>query len=434
MKKAEAARMDSDETAKTSDRDLKEPSGGVSPEEKAQEPQHCEVHLDMANGSNGLAAYAESCLREKTVYLWGGMGQLLTRDYLKSVLNRYPNHFDSEETMELYALADGTTRAFDCSGLIKRFLMGGLSQFRYDPALDRDAATLCAQAEVSGEISSLPEVPGICLYMKDHVGIYVGNGEVIEATDYQRFGCGVVKTWLCNRRWEKWFCCKGIQYPAEVLQYHTPREKAVYLTFDDGPSDATEPILRLLKENDVKACFFVTHTSRPDLLKRICDEGHLLALHSYSHIYEEVYASPEAYFADLEKLEKLVWETAGVRPRCVRLPGGTNNTVHERYCKGIIPVIVQELDRRGYRIFDWNSGFEEDEHPDLSAREYLRTGCKYTRTRTSSIFLFHDRVKDERVLSALGGLIDYCQANRIPFRTPDQYENRHYLIDRSLLG
>ena len=70
MKKAEAARMDSDETAKTSDGNLKESSGGVSPEEKAQEPQHCEVHLDMANGSNGLAAYAESCLREKTVYLW----------------------------------------------------------------------------------------------------------------------------------------------------------------------------------------------------------------------------------------------------------------------------------------------------------------------------------------------------------------------------
>ena len=48
--------------------------------------------------------------------------------------------------------------------------------------------------------------------MNKHVGIYVGDGTVIEATNNPKFGDGVVKTRLCDRKWEKWFCCRGIDY------------------------------------------------------------------------------------------------------------------------------------------------------------------------------------------------------------------------------
>lgn len=383
--------------------------------------------------AEALAAYAEACLREKTFYLWGGMGQRMTRDYLLDTLCRFPGHFRAESFMELYDRADGSMRVFDCGGLIKRFLMGGLEHYRYDAALDCDALELYRASEVSGRMFSLPEVPGLCLYLQDHVGIYMGGGEVIEATVNPKFGSGVVKTKLRDRNWENWFCCKGVTYPAVVLQYASPKEKSIYLTFDDGPSDITEAILRLLKEADAKACFFVKQTHRPELLRRICEEGHQLGLHTYSHTYSEIYASPEAYFADLEKLETYIWETVGLRPRLVRLPGGTNNMSHRCYCQGIMPVIVRELDRRGYRIFDWNSSFRDDEFPELSPEEYLKIGRHYLRGRNISFFLIHDFAQNKRLLPALNGLLDTCREQHIAFRTPDQYEEKHYLFDRNIL-
>mgnify|MGYP002710946130 FL=1 len=72
-------------------------------------------------------------------------------------------------------------------------------------------------------------------------------------------------------------------------------EKNVYLTFDDGPSKTVTPlILDLLKEKDVKATFFVLGSRAelyPELVKRAYDEGHYIANHGYSHIYDNLYAS-----------------------------------------------------------------------------------------------------------------------------------------------
>lgn len=164
-----------------------------------------------------LAAYAEACLQLKTVYYWGGMGQPLTQEMLTRSSAQYPDHFPQERILSLNEIADGSIRAFDCSGLIKCFQMGGLAQFRYDPALDRNAHSMLCEATCAGALDSLPECPGICLYMEDHVGIYAGSGEVIEATSNPRFGNGVIKTKLSDRLWEKWFCCRGITYPDFVI-------------------------------------------------------------------------------------------------------------------------------------------------------------------------------------------------------------------------
>lgn len=46
-----------------------------------------------------------------------------------------------------------------------------------------------------------------------HVGIYMGNGNVVEATNNQSFGNGVVNTRLEDREWTDWFCCIGLEYP-----------------------------------------------------------------------------------------------------------------------------------------------------------------------------------------------------------------------------
>ena len=88
-------------------------------------------------------------------------------------------------------------------------------------------------------------------------------------------------------------------------EQHTGKKKTAYLTFDDGPSSNTGRILDILDEYDVKATFFVVGKEderyRP-LYNRIVDEGHTLAMHSYSHKYQEIYQSKESYVEDLTKL------------------------------------------------------------------------------------------------------------------------------------
>lgn len=62
--------------------------------------------------------------------------------------------------------------------------------------------------------------------------------------------------------------------------------KKLALTLDDGPSNATETVLNVLKEHGIKATFFVVGQrvdSRPDLMARMRDEGHVIANHSFSH-------------------------------------------------------------------------------------------------------------------------------------------------------
>ena len=79
--------------------------------------------------------------------------------------------------------------------------------------------------------------------------------------------------------------------------YHSDT-KRVFLTFDDGPSQSvTIPILDTLKNENVKATFFVLGSRvelYPEIVKREYDEGHFIASHGYSHVYSQIYASPQS--------------------------------------------------------------------------------------------------------------------------------------------
>ena len=109
-------------------------------------------------------------------------------------------------------------------------------------------------------------------------------------------------------------------------------EKVVYLTFDDGPSAVTEDILDYLQEEDIPATFFVIgmETNRAEkLLKRMVTEGHSIGLHTYSHKYSEIYASPDAFFADQEKLCNYLKPIIGYVPTFFRFPKESSSTFRE---------------------------------------------------------------------------------------------------------
>lgn len=172
-----------------------------------------------------------------------------------------------------------------------------------------------------------------------------------------------------------------------------PDEKTIYLTFDDGPGPYTDQLLDILKKYDVKATFFVTCLNQKysDCIGRAYSEGHSIGAHTATHNYKKVYASEEAYFADLDQVQQLIFDQTGEYTDLVRFPGGSSNTV-SRFNPGIMTRLAQELTDKGYQYFDWNvsSGDAGETTVTSEVVDNVISGCA---GRKASVVLQHD-VKD----------------------------------------
>ncbi|MDE6388616.1 MAG: polysaccharide deacetylase [Lachnospiraceae bacterium] len=185
--------------------------------------------------------------------------------------------------------------------------------------------------------------------------------------------------------------------------------RKVYLTFDDGPSSNTNRILDILAEYDVKATFFVVGKEEEEyqaLYKRIVDEGHTLAMHSYSHKYNEIYQSVESFSADLSKLQEFLYDTTGVWCRYCRFPGGSSNTVsrvdmHE---------LIDYLDDQDMSYFDWNISSGDAASSYIGPADIIRNCTVKLRDYDEAIILMHDASNKNSTVEALPGLIETIQA------------------------
>ena len=142
---------------------------------------------------------------------------------------------------------------------------------------------------------------------------------------------------------------KPIRQPDRV----DPGSKIVYLTFDDGPGKHTAQLLDVLEEHNVKATFFVVNTGYDSLIAREVREGHSVGIHSATHDYSAIYASEEAFFADLEKMRDIIRNASGLDTTLMRFPGGSSNTVSS-FNPGIMTRLVDAVTSMGYQYFDWN--------------------------------------------------------------------------------
>lgn len=101
-------------------------------------------------------------------------------------------------------------------------------------------------------------------------------------------------------------------------------EKAIALTFDDGPGDYTEALLDGLNENGARVTFFVIGKKaekNPQIVKRAYDEGHLIGNHSYDHI-NLLASSISDIEESIDKSADVVQEITGERPLFFRAPHG----------------------------------------------------------------------------------------------------------------
>lgn len=132
---------------------------------------------------------------------------------------------------------------------------------------------------------------------------------------------------------------------------------AVYLTFDDGPSEHTARLLDILKKYKVQATFFVTGRGEDAMIKREYEEGHAVGLHTFSHNYAYIYQNRNAFWDDMLAIQNRVKEaTGGYVSNLMRFPGGSSNTVSALYDDGtqIMSRLVGEAEARGFKYFDWN--------------------------------------------------------------------------------
>ncbi len=141
--------------------------------------------------------------------------------------------------------------------------------------------------------------------------------------------------------------------PVTLPEVVDPPAKTIYLTFDDGPSYYTEHLLDILKQYDVKATFFIVgNRGHEELIRRTFEEGHSIGVHSYTHVYEEIYASDEAFFNDFMATEEVIHEITGQYTFLFRFPGGSSNTV-SLISPGIMTRLTKIMEDMGYRYFDW---------------------------------------------------------------------------------
>lgn len=179
--------------------------------------------------------------------------------------------------------------------------------------------------------------------------------------------------------------------------------RRVYLTFDDGPSTNTDRILDILAQYGVKATFFVVgKEGYTDQYRRIVEDGHTLAMHSYSHRYNEVYASLDAYKADLTKLHDYLYELTGEDCRFVRFPGGSSNTVS----KVSMWDLIDYLESEDMVYFDWNVSSGDSTGGKKSVNQLTNNVLENIGKYNNAVVLFHDAAGKTTTVDALAGIIE----------------------------
>lgn len=174
----------------------------------------------MNNKTNiGLVEYAKAQLGKP--YWYGTYGQKASKwlyDYNKS---RLPSYYTASDFPK--QIAEGQ-KVHDCIGLVKGY-MWSKDVNDEKPAYKSNGFPDCSadkQYERSKRkgtsMSTLPEVIGVLVFMRGHVGIYIGNGEVIEARGH---AYGVVKTKLTRRPWKRWAYIDEIEYAEPNPQGNT---------------------------------------------------------------------------------------------------------------------------------------------------------------------------------------------------------------------
>ena len=198
--------------------------------------------------------------------------------------------------------------------------------------------------------------------------------------------------------------------------YHS-ENKRVFLTFDDGPSETvTIPILETLKNEGIKATFFVLGSRvelYPELVKKEYDEGHYIASHGYSHEYSKIYASPQSVLEEYNKTLTAIQNALGdqtYNPHLFRFPGGYTGGKYAEIKKEAAELLKQN----NITYVDWNS-LTSDAAGAKTTEQFLSEIDKTVGKKNSIVLLMHDAGNKKATAEALPQIISYFKERGFEF-------------------
>ena len=192
--------------------------------------------------------------------------------------------------------------------------------------------------------------------------------------------------------------------------------KIAYITFDDGPYHSTDTVLDTLKKHKVKATFFTIGLNKDicfdnrnysckETYKKIVDNGHTIANHTYSHqIFYGLYSSTNSFMEQVKKQENMIKERTGVTTNILRFPGGsaTANALCGYNCK---ENIIKQLKENGYGWVDWTA--QDGDGGSLTSYDVGWKNFTGSINENIEVVLFHDY--NNVTISLLPDAIDYLE-------------------------
>jgi len=161
--------------------------------------------------STDLVIWAQNALDAGWGYVWGTHGEILTESRLSGLLGMYPDELGEKE--EFIRQTWLGSRVSDCSGFVKGYGWYNAETQQFDcganGAVDQNANTMYSTAAVKGSMDTMPDTPGLAVWYDGHMGIYIGNGEVIHAANTE---LGVCKTTIASGGWQGWFEVPWVNY------------------------------------------------------------------------------------------------------------------------------------------------------------------------------------------------------------------------------
>ena len=311
----------------------------------------------------------------------------------------YPGHAYQEEG---YAALDGHDG--DLTAMVERTEENGVVTYRVVDAAGNEAV------EIRTIVYSDPVAPEITLLGENPMTIQVGEGyvepgfkaedacdgdltdAVLAAGTVSKYTAGTytISYTVQDAAGNVAIAERTVIVKASAGNQGTvqPNGKVIYLTFDDGPSQYTPQLLDILDKYGVKATFFVVNTPYVHLVEDIVERGHAIGVHSTTHEFKTIYASEDAFFADLTKMRDIIYNRTGVYTNLIRFPGGSSNTI-SKFNPGIMSRLTKAVEDMGYHYFDWN--VDSDDAGSTRTKDGVVTnvinGCK---NRKISIVLQHD--------------------------------------------
>ena len=203
-----------------------------------------------------------------------------------------------------------------------------------------------------------------------------------------------------------------------IKHIYSSDTKRAFLTFDDGPSSNTSQILDILNERGIKATFFVLGSNvekSPEMVKRMYDEGHFIANHGYSHVYETIYQSPQAVLDEYNRCNQVVRDAIGEQEynsHLFRFPGGLVGGKYADIKNQANDLLLQN----DIVHVDWNALNGDSETTSPTIEYEVQRVQETVGDKQSVVILMHDAQAKTVTVEALPTIIDYLKEQGYEFK------------------